>query len=207
MVYLPPAPPPRAERGEGFTLVELLLVLALAGVILGMGLPAMLNSLIRAKLTGFAQQTVAAMQAARLEAIKRSTVTRVEVHFADNSVIAYVDLNGDNAYTPGVDVLIFQAQAPSGVVSQGPGTIANAHAVYNFDLISGGGVALFNSDGSVQKQGAFRFRDKRDNIMEAFISTQATARIAVRKFAGDPNGGDDPTQYFESDEVPGWTWN
>jgi prepilin-type N-terminal cleavage/methylation domain-containing protein len=198
----------REVSRTGFTLVELLIVLALLGVIMGLGMPAMLNALNRAKLTSFAQQAAAAMQAARHEAIKRSTVARVEVHFSDNSIFAYVDVNGDSLYTPGTDVLIFQGSAPAGVVLQGPGTTLNSNAVYNFaPLAAGGGVALFNSDGSVVALGGFRFRDQRGNIMEAFVSPQASARIAVRKYAGDPNGKDDPTQYFESDESPGWTWN
>jgi type II secretory pathway pseudopilin PulG len=187
-----------------------LIVLALIGVLATLGMPAMLNSLNRAKLAGFAQQTATAMQAARLEAIKRSTPARVEVHFADNSVIAYVDLDADNLYTPGTDVLVFLAKAPAGVMLEGPaagGSPANTNAVYSFDAIGGGGVALFNSDGSVKTVGGFRFRDQRGNIMEAFVSPQASARIAVRKYAGDPNGTDDPAKYFEADESPGWTWN
>jgi len=206
----------QAEHSQGFSLVELLVVLALLSVIVGIGLPAMLNSLNRSRLAAFAQQTASAMQAARLEAIKRSTVTRVEIHFSanSNSVIAYVDTNKNNVYDPpnpstptANDILIFQVTAPAGVVYQGPGTTANSNAVYGFDTISGGGVVLFNSDGSVSKQGGFRIRDQRANIMEVFVSPQASARIAVRKYAGNPNGGDDPTLYFESDESPGWTWN
>lgn len=207
-----PAAPPKPSARAGFTLFEVLIVLALIGVLVLLGMPAMLNSLNRSKLSGFAQQTATAMQAARFEAIKRGTPTpvRVEVHFADNSVIAYVDLDADNLYTPGTDVLVFQAKAPAGVMLEGPAASAspaNTNAVYGFDAIGGGGVALFNSDGSVKKVGGFRFRDQRGNIMEAFVSPQASARIAVRKYAGDPNGTDDPAKYFEADENPGWTWN
>jgi len=213
MPSAPTAAPPRPSGRAAFTLVELLLVLALLAVIMGLGMPAMLNSLNRAKLTGFAQQVASAMQAARLEAIKRSAVANVEVHFADNSVLAYVLLNNDTVYTPGTDALVFQATAPSGVVCAGPGpasggSLPTSTAVYGFDPISGGGVAFFNSDGSVKKVGGFRFRDQRGNVMEAFASPQASARIAVRKFAGDANGSDDPAKYFEMDEnPPGWIWN
>ena len=200
---------PWPRRGAGFNLIELLLVMALMAVILGLGMPAMLKALSRAKLVGFAQQVVTAMQGARAEAVKRSTVARVEVHFADNSVIAYVDLNGDNVYTPGTDALVMKVSAPSGIVLQGPGAVssANVNAVYNFDTITGGGVAYFNSDGSAAKLGGFRFRDKRDNIMEAFVTNQASARAAVRKFTGNPTGSDDPTKYIESGEQAGWIWN
>jgi Tfp pilus assembly protein FimT len=199
----------RLRRGAGFSVIELLVVMSFMAVLLGLGIPAMMNALARSSLKGFVQQVASAMQGARLEAVKRSTVTRVEAHFADNSVIAYVDVNGDNVYTPGTDVLVMRVSAPSGIVLQGPGPVSatNFNAVYKFDPIAGGGVAYFNSDGSVQKLGGFRFRDKRGNILEAFVSPQASARVAVRKYAGNPSGGDDPTMYFESDEQPGWTWN
>src|SRR5258708_20775429 len=210
---LSPAPPPKPSAGAGFTLLELLMVLALAGVLVLLGIPSMLNALNRAKLAGFAQQTATAMEGARLEAIKRFTVARVEVHFADNSVLAYVDTDKDGVFTPGTDFLVFQAKAPPGVVLSGPGgTPADAlkYAYTGFGAIAGGAVALFNSDGSVSTPGGFRFRDQRGNIMEAFVNPQASARIAVRKFAGDAtaaNGTDDPAKYFEADESPGWTWN
>ena len=199
---------PRPRRGAGFSLIELLLVLAFMAALLGLIIPAMMNALLRAKMTGFVQQVASAMQGARLEAVKRSQVARVEAHFADNSVIAYVDINGDGTYTPGTDVLVMQVTAPSGVLLQGPGPVSSPNvAIYKFDPIAGGGVAYFNSDGSVRNLGGFRFRDKRDNIMEAFVSSQASARIAVRKYAGNPTAGDDPNMYFESNEQPGWTWN
>jgi Tfp pilus assembly protein FimT len=203
------SPWPCPRRGAGFNLIELLVVMAFMAVILGLGMPSMLKALSRAKAVAFARQVATAMQGARGEAVKRSAVARVEVHFADNSVIAYVDLNGDGAYTPGTDVLVMKVSAPSGIVLQGPGPVsaANVNAVSGFDPIAGGGVAYFNSDGSVVKPGGFRFRDKRDNIMEAFVANQAAASIVVRKYTGNPTGTDDPKKYIESGEQGGWIWN
>src|SRR5258708_37027732 len=117
---LSPAPPPKPSAGAGFTLLELLMVLALAGALVLLGIPSMLNALNRAKLTGFAQQTATAMQGARLEAIKRGHVARVEVHFTDNSAIAYGDANGNGVYDPGTDFLVFQATAPTAVMLEVP---------------------------------------------------------------------------------------
>src|SRR5258708_29395841 len=144
---LSPAPPPKPSAGAGFTLLELLMVLALAGALVLLGIPSMRNALNRAKLTGFAQQTATAMQGARLEAIKRGHVARVEVHFADNSVIAYVPADQDVVFVPGTDFLVFQAKAPPGVVLGGPGTTGSSgtavnFAIYNFDLTADGAVAL-----------------------------------------------------------------
>ena len=100
--------------------------------------------------------------------------------------------------------MVANVTPPSGVVYHGPGDIGtlNLNAVSGF--VASAGVAVFNPDGSVVAVGGFRFRDQRGNIMEAFVSPQSGARVAVRKYAGDPNAGDDLTKYFESDQLAPW---
>jgi type IV fimbrial biogenesis protein FimT len=76
----------------GFTLLELLLVVALAGLLLGIGVPAMGNFIRSARITGAANDAMVGLHLARSEAIKR----RVPVTFcaSANSVSA------DNPATP-----------------------------------------------------------------------------------------------------------
>jgi type IV fimbrial biogenesis protein FimT len=194
------------RRAEAFTLVELLIVLALMGTLVLMGLPAMLNALNRSKLTGFAQTVATAMQAARLEAVKRGGTARVEEQAATSTlparIVAYVD-DGDQVFISGKDVLVAIVTPPSGVVFGGPGASPTTTAIYQ--LVTPNGVAaVFNPDGSVVAVGGFRFRDLRGNIMEAFVSPLSGARVAVRKYAGNPDGADDLAKYFESDQVAQW---
>jgi len=204
----------KRQRCAGFSLIEILVTLVLFAVIVLLGLPAMLNALNRAKITGFAQGAASLMQVARLEAVKRTTPVRVEARFTSKDVVAYVDVNGDADFTAGTDFLLGTVTAPNGVALHGPGAVAtaNLNAVYNLDPIAaGGGVAVFNSDGSVSKLGAFRFRDGRNNILEVYVGPQSSARVAVRKYLCDPsscnpNAGDDPTLYFEADQGTGWSW-
>ena len=189
-----------------FTLVELLIVLALMGTLILMGLPSMLNALARARLTGFAQTVASAMQAARLEAVKRGGTARVEELAATSTspakIVAYVD-DGDHVFISGTDVLVGTAIPPSGVAFGGPGGNPTTTAINN--LVTPNGVAaVFNPDGSVVMVGGFRFRDGAGNIMEAFVSPLSGARVAVRKYAGDPNAGDDPNKYFESNQLALW---
>lgn len=57
----------------GFTLLELLLVVVIAGILLGVGVPAMRDFIRNARITGAANDVMAGMHFARSEAIKRRT--------------------------------------------------------------------------------------------------------------------------------------
>jgi type IV fimbrial biogenesis protein FimT len=59
------------KRMHGFTLLELMVVLVLAGIILGLGIPAMGDFIRNARITAAANDVMAALHFARSEAIKR----------------------------------------------------------------------------------------------------------------------------------------
>src|SRR5260370_54378 len=111
------------RHAAAFSLIELLVVLALIATLILIGMPAMLNALNRAKLTGFTQTVASAMQGARLEAVKRGGTARVEAQYATgtkpDTLVAYVDLNNDGVYTSGTDVLGATAPPPSRGLLQG----------------------------------------------------------------------------------------
>jgi type IV fimbrial biogenesis protein FimT len=65
------------HRSHGFTLMELMVVLALAGVILALGAPAFNDFRANNRLTGVANDFIGAIQVARTEAIKRQVNTAV----------------------------------------------------------------------------------------------------------------------------------
>ena len=60
-------------RTRGFTLLELMLVLIIAGVLVGVGVPAMGNFFRNSRMSAAANDLLAAMYVARTEAIKRRT--------------------------------------------------------------------------------------------------------------------------------------
>ncbi|HEY7754510.1 MAG TPA: GspH/FimT family pseudopilin [Steroidobacteraceae bacterium] len=93
----------------GFTLLELMLVVTLAGLLLGLGVPAMGNFFRNARITGAANDVMAALHFTRSEAIKRRqavTLCTSANALAANPAcaasplltgwIAFVDDNGDN---------------------------------------------------------------------------------------------------------------
>lgn len=59
------------KRMRGFTLLELMMVVVIAGVLLGIGVPAMGNFIRNARMTGAANDMIASLHYARSEAIKR----------------------------------------------------------------------------------------------------------------------------------------
>ncbi len=61
----------KKSRPSGFTLIELIITISIAGVLLAIGIPSMRDLIIETRLTGHVNQFIAATSFARSEAIKR----------------------------------------------------------------------------------------------------------------------------------------
>lgn len=66
-----------AGRAAGFTLVELVVTLAVAAIISAMAVPAMQSMISTGRLNGMAEEMTVALQLARSEAIRRATTVTV----------------------------------------------------------------------------------------------------------------------------------
>lgn len=206
----------RAAAGGqgGFTLLEILVVIAVIGLMALWGVPAMLQMLNRIKLTGAAQECQIFMNKARIEAIKQgSTAEVVYLKAADSpinadSLMAFADLNADGAYTAGTDVLAAGPYPlPKGVELWGPTDDepeqANAIADWDEGATPNDG-PIYNSDGSVAATGAFRFRDRAGNFLEVRILFAGTGKPVVRKWEG---GSDPDSNWWENgDPDHPWQW-
>lgn len=103
----------------GFTLLELMVVLAIAGVLFAVGIPAMGNFIRNSRITGAANDVMAALHFARSEAIKRrlpvTLCTSTDLATCANSAfltgwVAFVDTNQSGQVDAG-EVMLLQHEA------------------------------------------------------------------------------------------------
>jgi prepilin-type N-terminal cleavage/methylation domain-containing protein len=186
--------PHRVGR-HGFSLIELLVVLAVLSLALFVTLPALQNLIVRNKLEGSARDLGAMIQRARMEAVRRSAPTQVSIDPVSGQVFAFADLNGPSAGDPPdglfnpiagsadgtTDFSLGRWQLPGRIVLAAPGSEA---AVDGLTTIGGDHVARLLPDGSINDVGAFRLADQRGNFLEVRVEPKATARVTVNKWDG-----------------------
>ncbi len=202
---------------KGFTLVEMLAVLALAVVMLALGLPILFTTVRQAKLRGVVQETTALMRRARIEAVKTSAQAVVRIvppaGGEPGQVEAFSDRDADETFDADERVL-GKLSLPFGVRFFAPPDLEDADSVEGFTADPGGSslphIAVFQGTGAVEATGAFRFGDQFQNYLEVRIEPAATARVEVRK-AREEGGdwkwyaqGDGTTS--GADQVP-WEWH
>jgi prepilin-type N-terminal cleavage/methylation domain-containing protein len=194
-----------SRRAGGFTLLELLVVLALIGVAVLFGFPAIQNMIQRSKLEGAARQTASLMQRARLESVKLGTPVTVLADLPADRVLLFTDLNADGVRNGTDRSLIGDAgyQLPAFIDFWGPPDPApdGASAVDGFTETATAGWAIFDPDGSAREAGAFRFGDVKGNFLEVRVDPPATARVEVQKHVS----GTVWQARAEGDKA--WEWN
>ncbi len=120
---------------SGFTLLELMLVVTVAGLLLAIGVPAMGNFFRNARITGAANDVMGALHFTRSEAIKRRqpvTLCTSTAPLAANPVcaasplltgwIAFVDLNQNGQRDAGEAVLLQRAPMPNTITARSSAT-------------------------------------------------------------------------------------
>jgi len=204
---------PRSVRG--FSLIEMLVVLALAAILMFFSVPALLTTIRQSRLRGIAQETAVLMRQARLDAIKTSSqgvVRIVPPSPADpiGRIEAFSDRNRDGKLDAGEPVL-GRVEVPSRIFFKDAAGNTDKASVEGFspnaEDSSMPNTAFFQSDGSLSDpnnrgRGAYRFADDNDNYLEVRVEPVTTARIEVRKWNEARN------DYF-ANGVNGeaWSWN
>lgn len=127
----------RAGRPDaGFSLVELMITLVVLGVVAGMAAPSFSNLINANRLTSAANEAVAALQVARMEAVRRNGNV-VLCPSADGAscagtdwreFIVFADEDGDNTVDAGTDEVIRTvAVTEGGIAVNASSNLATSH--------------------------------------------------------------------------------
>ncbi|OQX63532.1 MAG: hypothetical protein B5M56_02660 [Desulfococcus sp. 4484_241] len=102
---------------RGFTLMEMLIVIAIIGIIAGAVTPTFLRWRTNQQLSQAARQIYSDLQSARMVAIKRNSFAFVSFNTASGTYFGWVDQSGgfSGVYDAGVDDLLFNGSMPPGV--------------------------------------------------------------------------------------------
>jgi len=212
-------PPTRTPRpvARGFTLLELLVVLAIAGLAMAIGIPALQNLVVRSRTEGFAREISSLVQRSRLEAIRRNRPAIVYLDESAKQIAAFVDIDGNGSFDPdtskpkgAADFELDRLAKPDYLTfTDETGTKTG---IASIDGLSDVGTedrgVVIQPDGSVTAEGAFRISDVRENHLEVRISPAATGRVEVRMWIDD--GGTTKGWYAPGDpedlDRVRWEW-
>jgi len=138
---------------KGFTLVELLIVLVIAGILTTFGVPAFTTLVKDNRLSSDANRLAATIKFARSEAVKRNQIVTIAraggtVKAWENGWSIFVDVGGEGneAFnTTGGDILLRQAEAAEFDVEIRSNTVGQSFVSYQ-------------GDGTVDNTGDIEFR-------------------------------------------------
>lgn len=212
----------RNSPPRGFTIFELLIVIALIGIMSTLFAPNILRLVHRAKLTGMAQKTEVMLRTARQYAIRHNVQAVVRIDQVSEEVIAFVDVDGVNIGDPpdgifnpivgrphrSTDFELSRMTLPNTVNFDAPAADPDGgNVIWRFDNSVRVGtlpddVAIFESNGSVITPGAFRLADPFDNYLEIRVAPPLTGRVRTRKFSDA-----DVEWHIRNETGKPWKWN
>jgi prepilin-type N-terminal cleavage/methylation domain-containing protein len=208
--------PPRPHRQAGFTLVELLITLALMAILMLIAVGPLDKFMHRGKIEGIARQTSSLMYRARFEAIQRSVPARVVADGPNRRVFAYVEMGGDDDFDAGVDRELGRYELPAGVSFLAKdGGENDDKAMWNMLGDSGfqwvefdGSGAVVEATGAVDDMlPAIRLADTRENYLEVNLATRATGRVELRKWEEGAPADAYGTKYVTQGQYGhSWEW-
>ncbi len=166
---------------SGFSLAELMVVVALIGILSAVALPSLLRSLPEQSMKNAARNLYADMQRARMLAVKENKDVHVRFNADENNAannFYYFDTDDNKSYTAGE---FRRNLSEDGDVSFGKGS---ATKNWNKDDIN---VTIYNitfsPTGSANQQGSTYIQNKNKDVCYA-ITTTRHGTVKIRRFDG-----------------------
>ncbi|MBT3367977.1 MAG: prepilin-type N-terminal cleavage/methylation domain-containing protein [Nitrospina sp.] len=145
------------KRNAGFTLMEMMIVVAVFGIIAAVAIPAFMSLLPGMRLNGSARDIFMVMSQTRMQAVSKNTIGVVKFNPSNNSFTAWLDDGpaGNNWALDSTDTLIKSGSTETGV-SISNTTIPYHTFGYNSRGLPAGtpgayDITLTNSKGETQK--------------------------------------------------------
>ncbi|MCK5829678.1 MAG: GspH/FimT family pseudopilin [Methylococcales bacterium] len=138
-------------NNQGFTLLELMVTLAIAGIIMVIGIPSFNDTIKNTRLTSNINELVASLNYARSEAVKRNMLVSIKKSATqwESGWNVFTDLNGDGNKGVGDIMLRTYGAVPSSFTLRGS---ANSLTYQASGMLNGGTAVFFvlcdNSDGN-----------------------------------------------------------
>lgn len=135
------------EKRQGFTLIELIVTLTIAGILVAIAAPAMRTFMLSQRLTTQANEFIADVNFARSEAIKRTGNIGVCASSSgtncsgawQNGWVVFADADNSRTWTSGDSVLRVHESIASGVAMNGSATVVVFNAAGLLDNGTGAG--------------------------------------------------------------------
>lgn len=166
------------RKSNGFTLIEVMITVAIIGVVSAIAIPNYIDVLPKIRLQSAARDIYSNLQKAKIQAIKENRDIRVRFANTAHPGYYYFDIDENNAHTPGEFRVELNAYND---VDFGSG---NATLTWNNTAIAQATIITFSARGTANS-GTVYLENQRNPQVSYAITSQTSGAVKLRRYSGD----------------------